>query len=83
MATHIILSFTVLVFWTWVVVQANIDTFLPIVKFCVLNQSVRYWLLLDALYSTFTLCIAMKTDVVRSQALNQLLIQVDFDSKLQ
>jgi hypothetical protein len=56
---------------------------LCVVKLCVLNQSVGYWLLLDALYSTFTLCIAMKVDVVRIQALNQPLICGDFDSKLQ
>jgi len=68
------LSSTMLVFRTWAIVQTIIDTFLPIVKVCVLNQSVRYWLLLDALYSTFTLCIAMKIDVVRIQALNQPLI---------
>jgi hypothetical protein len=48
--------------------------FLHVVKLCVLNQSVGYWLLLDAFYSTFTLCIAMKVDVVRIQALNQPLI---------
>jgi hypothetical protein len=56
--------------------------FLLVVKLCVLNQSVGYWLLLDAFYSTFTLCIAMKVDVVRIQALNQQLICGDFDSKL-
>jgi len=77
------LSFIVLVFRTCVIVQAIIDTFLPVVKLCVLNQSVRYWLLLNALYFAFTLCIAMKIDVVRIQALNQSLTQGDFDSKLQ
>jgi len=49
------LSSIVLVFQTWAIFQTIIDTFLPFVKLCVLNQSVRYWLLLDALYSTFTL----------------------------
>jgi hypothetical protein len=55
----------------------------PVMKICVLNQNVGYWLLLDALYFAFTLCIAMKVDVVRIQALNQPLICGDFDSKLQ
>jgi len=64
------LSSIMLVFRTCVIVQAIIDTFLLAVKFCVLNQNVRYWLLLDALYFAFTLCIAMKIDVVRIQALN-------------
>jgi hypothetical protein len=42
--------------------------FLPIMKLCVLNQSASYWLLLDALYSTFTLGITMKVDVDKIQA---------------
>jgi hypothetical protein len=59
-----------LVLQTWAIVQAITNALLPIVKLCVLNQNVGYWLLLDALYSTFTLCIAMKVDVVRAQVLN-------------
>jgi hypothetical protein len=35
------LSSIVLVFWTWVIVQAIINTFLLVMKLCVLNQSVR------------------------------------------
>jgi hypothetical protein len=55
--------------------------FLLIVKFYVLNQNVGYWLLSNAFHFTFTLCIAMKANVAMAQALNQLLIHWDFDSK--
>jgi len=47
------LSFKMSVLQTWAIAQAIIDTLLPIVKHCVLNQNVSYWL--DALYSAFTL----------------------------
>jgi hypothetical protein len=53
------------------------------VKFCVLNQSASYWLLSNALYFTFTLCITMKVYVARVQALNQSLICGEFDLELQ
>jgi len=43
------LSFKVLVLQTWAIVQAITNALLPIVKLCVLNQNVGYWLLLDAL----------------------------------
>jgi hypothetical protein len=43
---------------------------MPIVKKCVLNQSQGYWLLLDALGSTFSLCTIIKVDVCKIQALN-------------
>jgi hypothetical protein len=42
---------------TWAIAQAIINTLLPIVKLWVLNQNVGYWLLLDALYFAFTLCM--------------------------
>jgi hypothetical protein len=60
----------VLVLQTWVITQAITYTLLPIVKLCILNQNVGYWLLLDALYFAFTLCIATKANVLKAQALN-------------
>ncbi len=56
---------------------------LPVVKLCVLNQSANYWLLLDAFYCAFTLCISMKVDLAKIQLLNQSLIRGDFDLELQ
>jgi divalent metal cation (Fe/Co/Zn/Cd) transporter len=55
-----------LVFQTWATTQAIINMFLPIVKLCVLIQNASYWLLSNALHSTFTLCIAMKANVTRA-----------------
>jgi hypothetical protein len=63
--------------------SSHYNTLIFVVKLCVLNQGVGYWLLSNAFYSTFTLCIAMKVDVARIQTLNQLLIHGDFDSELQ
>ncbi len=55
---------------TWSIVQTITYTLMPIVKKCVLNQSQGYWLLLDALGSTFSLCTIIKVDVCKIQALN-------------
>jgi len=60
----------VLVLQTWVIAQTITYTLLPIMKLCILNQNVGYWLLLNALYFAFTLCIATKINVVKAQALN-------------
>ncbi len=68
------------IFQTWAIAQAIIDMFFPIVKLCVLNQNVGYWLLLNALHSAFTLCITMKANVARAQTLNQPLIHGVFAS---
>jgi hypothetical protein len=66
--TH--LSSRMPIFRTWVIAQTIKDTFFFVVKLCVLNQNASYWLLSHAFYYAFTLCIAMKVDVVRIQALN-------------
>jgi hypothetical protein len=58
------------IFRTWAIAQTITNTFLFVVKLSVLNQNARCWFLSDAFYSAFTLCIAMKVDVVRIQALN-------------
>ncbi len=67
---------------TWYIAQAIINTLMPIVKQCVLNQSEGYWLLSDALVSTFSLCTMIKANVCKIQALNQPFIQRDFDLEL-
>jgi len=73
MATsYIHLASRVPIFQTWAIVQTITNTFLFVVKLCVLNQNASYWLLSNAFYFAFTLCIAMKANVVRIQALNQL-----------
>jgi hypothetical protein len=46
-----------------------LHTILLVVKLCVLNRSHGYWLLLDALFFAFTLCISMKVDLARIQVL--------------
>jgi hypothetical protein len=56
---------------TWSIAQAITYTLMLVVKQRVLNQSRCYWLLSDALSSTFSLCIVIKTNVCRIQALNQ------------
>jgi hypothetical protein len=43
---------------------------MPIVKQFILNQIQGYWLLSDALGSTFSLCIMIKVNVCKIQALN-------------
>ncbi len=68
---------------TWSIAQAITCTLMPIVKQCVLNQSQGYWLLLDALGSAFSLCIVIKVDVCKTQALNQPFLRKDFDSNIQ
>jgi len=42
-----------------------------VTKYYVLNQSKRFWLLLDALAYAFTLCILMKSKDSKIQNLNQ------------
>jgi hypothetical protein len=66
--TH--LSSRVPIFWTWAIAQTIIDTFFFFVKLCVLSQNASYWLLSNAFSFAFTLCIAMKADVVSIQALS-------------
>jgi hypothetical protein len=61
-------------FQSCVVAEVIINTFLPIVKLRVLNQSQGYRLLLDALSFAFDLCIIMKVNMSRIQALQYLLI---------
>jgi hypothetical protein len=55
------------IFQTLAIVSAITYTILLVVKLCVLNQSHGYWLLLDALFFAFTLCISMKVDLARIQ----------------
>jgi hypothetical protein len=47
---------------TWAIAQVIMNTFLSMVKQCVLNQNQGFWLL-DAFASTFTLRILMKYEV--------------------
>jgi hypothetical protein len=61
------------IFWTWAIAQVITYMLLPILKLCVMNQSVGYWLFK---------CITVKVDAVKVQALNQLLICGNFNSKL-
>jgi hypothetical protein len=64
------LQFKVLDCQTWSIVQVITYTLMLVVKQRVLNQSRCYWLLLDVLGSTFSLCIVIKINVCRIQALN-------------
>jgi hypothetical protein len=45
----------------------------------VLNQTQRYWLLLNAFAYVFSLCIATKFGVAKIETLNQSRIYSDFD----
>jgi len=49
----------------WSIAKTITNTLMLVVKQCVLNQSQGYWLLLDALGSTFSVCNVIKANVCR------------------
>jgi hypothetical protein len=59
---------------TWATIETIMDTLLSVVRQCVLNQTRRYWLLLDVFIYVFNLCNALKVGVASIESLNQPLI---------
>jgi hypothetical protein len=55
------------------------NTLLPIVRQCTLNQTRKYWLLSNVLIFVFNLFNAMKTNLANIESLNWPLICGDFD----
>jgi hypothetical protein len=68
---------------TLVVFKTITNTLLLVVQQCVLNKSQGYWLVIDALVYVFSSCNMMKCETSSIEALNYLLIQGKFESKLQ
>jgi hypothetical protein len=45
---------------TWVACEVLVETLLPIVKECILNQTQGYWLLSNALNATLLIIVCMQ-----------------------
>jgi len=48
---------------TWVIAKTMTDILGPMVEQCMLNQVGGYWLLIDALFTTFSICSKMHRSV--------------------
>jgi hypothetical protein len=68
---------------TWVITKAMIDTSGPVVEQCILNQTKRYWILSNALFSAFSICSKMHKEYQIRASLNSPLMCGKFDAKLE
>ncbi len=68
---------------TWVVARAIIETFNPMVKQCVLNQTQGFWLLSNALQVALTISVKLHVDVDRRTIVEPLLQRGNCVSKLE
>ncbi len=55
---------------TWTIAKAVINILGPMVEQCILNQTKGYWLLLDALFATFSICSKMHKEYRACASLN-------------
>jgi len=64
---------------TWAIAKVVINTLGPMVEQCILNQTRRYWLLLDVLFAAFSICSKIHREYQVHASLNLPLMCGNFE----
>jgi hypothetical protein len=67
----------------WTVCKTLTKIMFPIVKKCILNQTLGYWLISNTLHVTFSISVSMQMEIQQSETTSNNFIKGDFEFELQ